>query len=243
MRLSQFSLLLTTALGLTQVVAFPSSRGESKEVEHHDASAQLSRLMVRSPQCSLKEPGKCTACGKIELRKGSEKQSCKGQECKSEETAENIEKRAQRSVPFDDADGEPWGPGDNFGTTNLGGCTFLAIYDEHYVAGAHIPPMRILVNEYNQQVGHQMGAQVIWELLTKLNRVVGNIRGIRHAYLLVPYGLNQDEHQMMVTWLRQAGAYINEQWYDPDWRRTPHRGIFALSRRNGIWPPSAHGPV
>ncbi|KAI9666656.1 MAG: hypothetical protein M1821_004592 [Bathelium mastoideum] len=246
MRLPQISLLLTVALGLTQVLAIPTSGAETTEAESRDASAQLSRVMARAPKpkpfrCPLRDTTKCTSCGPMLLKKGSSKRSCEGDECKREEAVQQIDKRVSGMVRFDEVAGVNWGPEDQFGTQGLGSCSFVAIYDEHYIAGAHIPPSRAARNQQGQLVLVATGAQVIYQHLSYLNTHLPYIRGARHAVLVTSTGLDEEERSTMRNWLVQAGAQIRELTYNP--AAMTRGGVFFLSRKNNAWLPTLIGPT
>ncbi|KAI9680246.1 MAG: hypothetical protein M1822_007245 [Bathelium mastoideum] len=246
MRLPRISLLLTVALGLTQVLAVPTSGAETTEAESRDASAQLSRVMARAPKaklfrCPLRDTTKCTSCGPMLLKKGSRKRSCEGDECKRDEAVQQIDKRVSGMVRFDQVAGVNWGPEDSFGTQGLGSCSFIAIYDRHYIAGAHIPPARDAINQDGQPVLIATGQQVIYAHLSALNTHLPYIRGTRHAVLVTSTGLDEVERDMMRRWLRQAGAQIRELMYNP--AAMTRGGVFFLSRKHNAWLPTLIGPT
>ena len=198
--------------------------------------------------CPLKDSKSCTTCGKITFTKGKIapaatpkpvpcKKGTKG--CKRDQT-QDISKRGP-SVPMDQTAGTAWGDGGQFGTTGLGACSFVVVYDRDYIVGSHIPPARM---DANQQLT-ATGVQVIDEHMNRLDEKLPLIQEPRNCVVLTATVLGADTLEYIKTKLAAKGlTRCTLMDYDAlKTRRAGGRGIFVLHRKNNVWPPAFAGDL
>ncbi|KAJ4986126.1 hypothetical protein SVAN01_08390 [Stagonosporopsis vannaccii] len=242
MRFPNISLLLIATLGVTQALVVPSSSLDSTALEQRDLTHLLTRAPPRAYKCPLKDPKKCTTCGKMQLTKGEKpkpvpcKKGTKG--CKRN-TVDDVEKRGA-TVPMDVTGGTAWAAEDTFGTTGLGSCSFVVIFDDAYVLGAHIPPARASGTGANM-VLTATGKEVIDDHMSRIDGYLPRVRGTKNCLLVTATNLGQEELDHMRQKLAAKGLRCAEKRYDPT--NAPRGGIFFLSRKNGVWPPQVVGPL
>jgi hypothetical protein len=208
--------------------------------------------MARAPKpytCPLKDSKSCTTCGKITFTKGKVapakpapkpvpcKKGTKG--CKRDQT-QDISKRGP-SVPMDETAGTAWGDGDQFGTTGLGACSFVVVFDKEYVAGSHIPPAR---QDANGQIT-ATGVEVIDDHIKRLAAKLPLIKGPRACLILTATIMDADTLDHIKKKLAEKGiTKCNPMTYDAAKTRAAGKfGTFVLHRTNNAWPPKIGGDL
>lgn len=201
--------------------------------------------MARAYKCPLKDPLKCTTCGKVTFTKGKKpaapapcKKGTKG--CKRG-LVKDIETRAP-SVPMDKTTGIAWADGDVFGTTGLGSCSFVVIFDKKFIIGSHIPPARATRDAKGELVLTHTGEQVINGHLKEIKDFLKNV-DLKTAICMLVKSDNLDptDEKTMKDGLKALGLKCQERVYNPT--QMTQGGLFAVSRQDGSWPPKGKGPA
>ncbi|KAJ8115540.1 hypothetical protein OPT61_g2824 [Boeremia exigua] len=160
----------------------------------------------------------------------------KGQKGCKRNSIESAWKRAP-SVPMDVTGGTAWAEEDQFGTTGLGSCSFVVIFDDTYILGAHIPPARA----NKDMVLTATGTEVIDDHMQRIDRYLPNVKKARNCVLVTATTLDPDTLDHMRQKLAAKGLRCSEKRYDPT--NVPQGGIFFLNRKSGVWPPKMVGPL
>lgn len=198
--------------------------------------------------CPLKDKKSCTTCGKVTFTKGKIapaaapkpvpcKKGTKG--CKRDQT-QDISKRGP-SVPMDQTAGTAWGDGGQFGTTGLGACSFVVVYDRDYIVGSHIPPARM---DANQQLT-ATGVQVIDDHMSRLDGWLPFIKGPRSCMIVTATMLDADTLKHIKDKLAAKGL-TNCDTMTYNAKKTieaKKQGIFLLHRTGNVWPPKITGDL
>lgn len=136
--------------------------------------------------------------------------------------------------------GTAWAAEDQFGTTGLGSCSFVVIFDDAYILGAHIPPARAS-GTGKDMVVTATGKEVIDDHMQRIDRYLPNVKKTKNCLLVTATNLGQEELNHMRQKLTAKGLRCAEKKYDPS--KAPQGGIFFLNRKNDVWPPQVVGPL
>ncbi len=141
---------------------------------------------------------------------------------------------------MDETSGTAWAAGDQFGTTGLGSCSFVVIFDDAYIIGAHIPPARAS-GTGRDMVLTATGREVIDDHMQRIDLYLPNVRKAKSCLLVTAKNLDMEELDHIRQKLAAKGLRCVEKQYAPEEAR--QGGILFLNRKNGIWPPQVVGAL
>ncbi|KAI0424626.1 hypothetical protein F5Y09DRAFT_347529 [Xylaria sp. FL1042] len=213
MRFSQVSLLLSSAVGLSQGLALPQT---SPALESRNAATQLRKLFARDFECDIDDKTQCTSCPDIELNGDSVK--------------------ARADIPMNAIGSGEWKGGDVIETHGLSVCTAVAVWDNNHWIMAHIPPAR----EGNDGELAATGEDLINEYLGKMEERYNEVDWDNaEGYILMSSYLDEDLQKKLADWYDDKGIPATKQLYTPD-EVIAGSGNLAISREAGNYPPNIY---